>query len=97
MLFGGTKICQPRAVSSGYDEHSNVRKSSIKVHLYHIFGLNVARKWQNKLCSNLNCDNFTCFDFKSNFTLLWLPMATDTLHKLVKSGIFVIMGMKLNY
>ena len=43
LLHGGTKICQPRAVSSGYNEHSNVIKSPIKIHPYHVFGLNVAR------------------------------------------------------
>ena len=58
-------------------------KSSIKVHPYYIFGLNVARNWQNKFCGNqncgnLNCDDFIRFDFKPNFTLLWLTIWQQT-------------------
>ena len=63
-------------------------KSSIKVHPYHIFGLNVARNWQNKFSGNLNCGNLSCgnlnfedfirFDFKPNFKLLWLTIWQQT-------------------
>ena len=37
LLHGRTKICQPRAVSGGYNEHSNVIKSPQCKSLYNLF------------------------------------------------------------